>query len=193
MKRTLPIEQADLAYARQLLRGASSELRELAFDWYPSVHERTKLWALETGYSHDQVVTVLALYSINQGWQGNITLTKRAVYEGVYSGLGMVRERVARVLAGDDIASCLTSRPKVPSFRTRILYGYGVPIDRHMAVVFGKTRQGDAERYCDYCVACTRYLALEQGMTAEDMQPLLWLLRILDTGKALRYYLPNVA
>src|SRR2546423_15593428 len=93
-----PVTQADLEPARCLLAGMTPQLREIGKDWYHIVNDRICCWAHDTGYSREQVAAGVSLYSINQGWKGNMTLGRKAVVEGGIRGFGMVTRGVDLVL-----------------------------------------------------------------------------------------------
>jgi hypothetical protein len=170
-----PITQADLEPARRLLAEMTPELREVGLDWYRAAHARCQAWSAQSGYSVDECAAVLALYSINNSWAGNITLAHKALCQGQVQGLRMVRERVQHILAGEPVECNLTAGSKVRNFYKSIMLRDGCCLDRWMFRIFGKP-QGEA--WYPWVERCVRILALENGLRARDMQAVLWMAAI---------------
>jgi hypothetical protein len=177
----MPLDEDDLDLARKLLGAASPELLDVGRQWYVSAHGLCRQWAADTGKPVEQVAAIVALYSINQSWGGNVTLARQALYDGRCVGMGNVVWRVKAILDGNEIEPLLAGMPKVRSFYRNLLLQDAVTIDRWMCRLFGKDKPDKWYAYCERCVRC---LALEWGWPAYDMQATLWLLTLAHLGRS---------
>src|SRR5919202_6592801 len=135
---TAPITNDDLALARHLLRTMTSEQIAEADKWYAHAHALCVQWAEQTGYTLEQCAATLALYSINNTWQNNVHLARKALVDGEIKGLPLVVKHVTAILMGQPVEANLTNGSKVRNFYRSILLCDSVTCDRWVFRAFNK-------------------------------------------------------
>lgn len=179
----------DLRYAHYLLDTLPPELWEIGCDWYASVRERCKLWSLETGYSLEQCAAVLAVMSRRQRWTVNVRNARKALYSGSVYGLEDVVLHVRAILSGAPVSMHLTNGRKTRDFYRCIMGEHACACDIWMHRIFDRPPRPP---HYDFVVECVRLLAVEYDVPIEQMQAVLWLAVVADSGQSISDHMPMV-
>jgi hypothetical protein len=162
---------------------ATAQQRKDGEEWYPAMFRIMREHAEVTGYSIAQCAAVYAATSINTSWSINLTLAARALADGGLSGgtLGMVVDKVNRILAGDDIDSTLSGDPS--NFKLRQFYRnlsgnyFRVTVDRWARrIATGDYASKSVPKGREYeCIARAYvHAALRRNVTPATMQAVTW-------------------
>lgn len=189
-----PITPQDIAPARLLLGTLSPELRAIGAEWWDVVGDRCARWARETDHSLPQAAAVLALYSPNRTWPGNVTLAKRALYTGTINGTPDQTAKIRAVLAisaAQATPQALDTHvrgPKVRNMYGSILGQDCCCIDLHLYAIWHRRPSTSSYAWVE---ARIRTLASEIGLTARATQAILWLAKVAHDGRRLDLYHPR--
>lgn len=146
--------------------------------WYDDAYHLACELSEQTGYTVEQVAGVIAAYSINQGWSGNVTLVKRALLEGVFEGMKMVIKKVELILACDGDVDCILNilnGEKIKNFFLNIIGKFtGVTLDRWALRALG--RSYDRATPLQYKKDAAKYkeIATKFGYSPAQFQAIIW-------------------
>lgn len=160
----------------QLYRRASLETVVNGLTWYDNAYHLAQELAAESGLGLEKCAGIIAATSINQSWQGNVTLAKDAV-RGNVRGLKMVVDKVNAILECDGDMDCILTilnGDKVKNFFLNILGDYsGVTIDRWMMRIWGIDRVPKGKAYIKKA-AKIKEVATRLGYQPAQLQAILW-------------------
>jgi hypothetical protein len=165
--------------------------------WYPGMLSVMAAHANDTGLSVAQCAAVYAACSINTGWAQNLRNGAGALAdfaagrEPFANGgtLGMIIDKVRRIIAGEDIDATLSADPnnlKIRSFTRNMSGNYdAVTVDRWaMRVAYATIDNGYVPTGAEYQTIADAYrtVAAEFGETPADTQAITWCV-IRGTGE----------